>query len=249
MSIQIHVIPILNDNYTFVISDKSRGQAAVVDPGEFSKVHTFLSQQNLTLTHIIITHHHSDHIGGVSQLVNKYQPKVYAPRELHQHTDIEFLSVQQNDIFDLFEQKVKVLGVEGHTLGHVAYEISSLNSIFVGDVLFGLGCGRIFEGDYEMTFNSINKIKRLSENYKVYCAHEYTKINIEFVEKLLNENMGCACPNRQDFKNYIEEYQTKMQLYGRSVPLSLKSELKVNPFLLVKTCDQFEKIRKLRNKF
>ena len=249
MSIQVHVLPILSDNYVFAITDSISGKAAVVDPGEFPTVEEFLVKQKLELTDIFITHQHSDHIGGVSDLVTKYRPKVYAPVQVHKHLNVECRRVNEGDVLNLFGLSVGVLNVEGHTLGHVAYDFSELKSVFVGDVLFGLGCGRIFEGDYEMTFNSLKKIKALPEEYKVYCAHEYTKMNMEFVKKLMSERLVDSCPGPEDFQQYEMEFAEQIKSIGRSVPLALRRELKVNPFLLAPTCDEFAKVRMLRNSF
>ncbi len=244
---RVELIPIFEDNYVFVIIDESNHSAVVVDPGEAAAVIEFLERSQLSLKAILLTHHHSDHIGGLTELLEFQAAPVYAP--LKNKNSIRNANyVQQGDVLDLESFHFQVISLPGHTRGHVAYWSPDRKWLFSGDVLFGLGCGRLFEGTYEEAFESLNKIKALPPETLVYCAHEYTEENLNFCKLLTRLDNSPITGDDEDLVLYENELLGKRELNLPSVPLKLGIEMKVNPFLLAKDVEQFRYLRDLRNK-
>ena len=192
-ALEILPIPAFEDNYIWLIHD---GQAAiVVDPGDASPVTSTLSQLNLALKAILITHHHADHIGGVTQLQALYPNAItYAPST--ETYDFHHQGLKENDQINIYFSRInfylsfQVIDVKGHTLGHIAYYLADQATpiLFCGDTLFGAGCGRLFEGTPEDMLRSLKKLANLPENTMIYCTHEYTEKNIAFALSLEPNN-------------------------------------------------------------
>jgi len=212
-------IPAFEDNYIWLIENGS--QATVVDPGDHTPVISFLRKRGLELTNILITHHHSDHIGGVNALIHEFAPQVFAPEKEQYH--FPHLSVSDQQIIHIADLNIsfEVMDVGGHTLGHVAYY--GANSLFCGDTLFGGGCGRLFEGTPVQMFNSLQKIAKLPPSTAVYCAHEYTEHNLQFAKSVEKNNLHLLERIRQARMTRAAGFPT--------IPSSIKLELATNPFL------------------
>lgn len=216
----ILAIPALNDNYIWTIVHPSKRTAIVIDPGDSKPILKVLEQKGLTLTAILLTHHHWDHTNGIFSLLNKYPVLVYGPCEHiplcnHHVKDGDQISLQSTDL------SFTVLSVPGHTLGHVAYY--GHQSIFTGDTLFAGGCGRLFEGSPTQLYNSLLKLTALPSNTRLYCGHEYTKKNLEFAHVVE--------PNNITLKKRIIETQQVLDKKLPTLPSNLKLELDTNPFL------------------
>ena len=225
-------IPILNDNYIWtIIHDK---MTVVIDPGLSDPVLKYHHENNLDLTSILITHHHHDHIGGVNEITNQFNVPVYAP--YHKKFNFKYHQVQENTKIQLFDNKLElsVIEVPGHTLEHIIYHGNEL--LFCGDTLFSFGCGRIFEGSFGQMYDSLKKIKSIDPNSKVYCTHEYTLKNLEFLKYYFKDN---------------EFYKNKHQDLSKSMitlPSLLKDELESNPFLN-SSFEEFKKLREAKDLF
>ena len=225
-------IPILNDNYIWtIIQDK---KTVVIDPGLSEPVLTYHKENNLELSSILVTHHHNDHIGGIKDIINKYNVPVYAP--FHKKFAFKYYQVRENSKIHLFNNTLEltVMEVPGHTLEHIIYHGNKF--LFCGDTLFSFGCGRIFEGSFEQMYNSLQKIKSIDPNSKVYCTHEYTLKNLEFLMHY--------------FKNNVF-YENTHQVLSKSLitlPSLLKDELELNPFLN-SSFEEFRKLRKAKDLF
>lgn len=227
--LQIIPIPAFKDNYIWLAHNGSH--ALIVDPGDAAPVIACLQQLNLTLTSILITHHHADHIGGVAALIAAYADiTVYAPK-LEQYA-FQHINVAEPDTIELSELnlKLKVLDLPGHTLGHIAYytDENSNNSpahnyLFCGDTLFGAGCGRLFEGTPKQMLASLQKLAQLPLATQVYCTHEYTLHNINFALSLEPNNL--ALLQRQQATIALRQKQQA------SLPSTIGLELASNPFL------------------
>lgn len=221
--LHIKSIPAFNDNYIWLIQNDDQ-RCAVVDPGDAKPVLAYLKQHNLQLEAILITHHHHDHIGGVPDLVYHYPGiDVVGPKQ----EPIPTLThpVEAGDQIELFDERFLVLGLEGHTLGHVGYVGDG--KLFCGDTLFSAGCGRVFEGTMEQMYDSLNKIAALSEDTEVYSAHEYTASNIAFAMAVE--------PDNEQLSRYRDEV---IRLRGQekpTLPTTIRREKWINPFL---RCDQ-----------
>ncbi|NQY42492.1 MAG: hydroxyacylglutathione hydrolase, partial [Legionellales bacterium] len=181
------IIPIhaLKDNFVWTIKKHNDSSCICIDPGEASPVINFLEENNLNLDSILITHHHFDHTGGIDELYKKYRPKIYVPSiSIYPKA----ILVKEEDAVIVNDLTFKVLNTPGHTLDHVIYVLDK--NIFTGDTLFSGGCGRIFEGTYEMMYQSLQKICAFPNEYKIFCGHEYTKENLEFALTIDEKNVA-----------------------------------------------------------
>ena len=225
-------IPILNDNYIWTIIHGKK--TVVIDPGLSDPVLKYHQKYNLELTAILITHHHHDHIGGLDGIINQHNVPVYAP--YHEKFNFKYHQVQENSKIQLFDNTLEfsVIEVPGHTLEHIIYHGNQL--LFCGDTLFSFGCGRIFEGTYRQMYDSLRKFKSIDPDSKVYCTHEYTLKNLEFLKNYFKDNTF---------------YEKKYQNLSKSMitlPSLLKDELKSNPFLN-SSYDEFKKLREAKDLF
>ena len=171
----IKIIQCLQDNYSYLIIDEKKNIACVIDPSEANPIINYLENNKIELKFILNTHHHYDHVGGNLELKKKYGAKVVGysgDKERIPGIDI-LVNDQENWVYEKF--KAKIIHIPGHTLGHICFYFHKEDSVFTGDTLFSLGCGRIFEGTYSQMFSSLMKLKSLPQNTKVYCGHEYTK--------------------------------------------------------------------------
>ena len=176
---KIQIIPCLQDNYSYLIIDEENNIACVVDPSEADPIIEYLENTKIKLKFILNTHHHYDHVGGNQKLKEKYGASVIGYKgDKERIPEIDILvNDQETWIYKNFE--AKIIHIPGHTLGHICFYFYKEESVFTGDTLFSLGCGRIFEGTYSQMFNSLMKLKELPKNTKVFCGHEYTyKIQI-----------------------------------------------------------------------
>ena len=220
-------IPCLTDNYAYIINDVNSKKVGVIDPSEASPVISFLKKQNLKLNYILNTHHHFDHIGGNVELKKKYNAKVIGfDADKHRIPEID-ITLKDNEKWTFGNSLVKILHIPGHTLGHICFFFEKEKIAFTGDTLFSLGCGRIFEGDHEQMLMSLNKIKKLPKDTKIYCGHEYTYKNAEFCIKYDYDNI--------DLKKKFEKVKKLRSSNLPSLPTNLEDELKSNIFL---RCDQ-----------
>ncbi|QOJ23683.1 MAG: hydroxyacylglutathione hydrolase [Gammaproteobacteria bacterium] len=224
--LNIYPLPAFRDNYIWVIHN--RDYAAVIDPGTASPVIDYLQSEKLQLCAILITHHHSDHTGGITELTQLFNVPVYGPgnEPIKEVTHPQ----RENDQIKLAEiaLTLSVLDIPGHTRGHIAYYGSKpFAMVFCGDTLFSCGCGRIFEGNAVQMYQSLQKLCQLPDDTRVYCTHEYTLSNIRFARKVDPEN-----------RELIELEITARQLRQQNLPTlptTIHLEKAVNPFL---RCDQ-----------
>ena len=253
--LDISIIKCLSDNYSYLIRDKKTNLVGVVDPSEFNAVDSKISKTYKKLDFILNTHHHDDHVGGNMDLKKKYNSKIVCSS--YDESRIPGVDVKKSDgdRFSLGETDFKIIHIPGHTLGHIAFYSEKTNVIFVGDTLFSLGCGRIFEGTFEQMFASLEKIKNLSKNAMVYCGHEYTNKNGQFCISIDKENIK--------LRGRIEDAKSKTQKKLPTIPTTLGEELETNIFF---RCDNkkiksnlkmdnasklevFTKLRNLKDKF
>ncbi|MDQ6973266.1 MAG: hydroxyacylglutathione hydrolase, partial [Mariprofundaceae bacterium] len=175
---QIHQLPALNDNYIYLLEAKESHILAVIDPADASIVNQACKQLNKPLTHILNTHHHWDHTDGNKPLKQYWDCIVVGVAHDAERIPCIDVKVSPEQPFQLDHLAVDILDVGGHTLGHIAYVFD--DALFCGDALFGAGCGRIFEGTFEQTWQSLQRLAQLDDDTKVYCAHEYTLPNLRF---------------------------------------------------------------------
>ena len=185
---KVITIPILSDNYSYLIIDKSKRSCSAIDPASPEEIMPYLEKNKLYLKNILNTHYHSDHTGGNLELKKKYKCKVFGPeKEKNQIPGIDIV-LKENDTVELEDYKAKIIETPGHTAGHIIYWFDKENIVFTGDTLFVLGCGRLFEGTPEIMWNSLLKIRNLPKETLIYCGHEYTKSNADFALTIEKNN-------------------------------------------------------------
>jgi len=214
---EISLIPAFKDNYIWLLTQDSR--AFVVDPGDAAPVLAKLETEGLRLEGILITHHHADHQGGVAALKARYKTEVFAPAEESITGCTHPLSGGES--IEVLGEIVDVMAIPGHTLGHIAYHAPS--ALFCGDTLFGAGCGRLFEGTPEQMSASLDSIASLPDETRIYCAHEYTEVNLRFALAVEPENPAVL--------QRIVKVAALRAAGLASMPSMLADEKATNPFL------------------
>ena len=219
MPLVVHAIPAFTDNYIWLFYQSGDHNAYIVDPGDAKPVLDTLEKLNLSLAGIIVTHHHPDHVGGIDQLLKKYQIPVYGPEGIPQITHI----LKDGDSLKLDHVSFDVLAVPGHTLDHIAYFSATEPLVFCGDTLFAGGCGRLFEGTPEQMWHSLSRLATLPSETLVYCTHEYTEANLKFALAVEPEN--------KTLQQRALQVQLQRQQSQPTVPSTIAIELSSNPFL------------------
>ena len=240
-NIKIEIIPCLQDNYSYLIIDKDKNDACVVDPSEAKPVINFIEKENINLKYILNTHHHFDHIGGNKELKQKYNSIVVGYKNDSKRIPEISVMVEDNQIWKADNFEAKIIHIPGHTTGHIGFYFYNEKVIFTGDTLFSLGCGRIFEGTYEEMFESLSKIKNLPDDTKIYCGHEYTLQNSNFCIKHDPQNLN--------LQSKITNIKEKLDNNTPTIPSTLKDEKECNIFLRAKNVDSFSKLRDLKDNF
>ena len=238
---KIKIIPCLQDNYSYLIINEENNTACVIDPSEADPIINYLENNKIKLNFILNTHHHYDHVGGNKILKEKYGARVIGykgDKERIPEIDI-LLNDQETWIHDNFE--AKIIYIPGHTLGHICFYFYKEKSVFTGDTLFSLGCGRIFEGTYSQMFNSLMKLKELPQDTNIYCGHEYTKKNSDFCLTHDKDN--------KNLKAKIEDINIKLKSSLPTIPSTIKDELECNIFLRSNNIETFSKLRDLKDNF
>jgi hydroxyacylglutathione hydrolase len=229
MPIEIHQFPCLRDNYGFLVHDAASGATASIDTPEAARILAEADKRGWRITHILNTHHHMDHAGGNLEIKAKTGCTIIGPRaEAAKIPGID-QAVGEGDVVKLGESAARVFDVPGHTAGHIAYWFQDDNAAFVGDTLFALGCGRVFEGTFDQMWASLSKLMALPPQTKIYCAHEYTQSNARFALTVEPHNEALRARAKR-----IDEARAKGEW---TVPSTIALELETNPFLRAKSAD------------
>ena len=219
----IEIIHCLNDNYSYLIKDNQTNTVAIIDPSEFGPCEKKIDQKYKKLDFILVTHHHFDHVGGNTELKKKYGSKILGfEKDKKRIPGIDILLKDGQD-FKIGNLDFKTIFIPGHTSGHIAFYFKKEKVVFTGDTLFSLGCGRVFEGTIKQMFESLNKIKSLPGDTKVYCGHEYTKNNLEFCLKFN--------PGNNYLKDKEKFIETSIREKKPTIPSTIKDEIQTNIFL------------------
>ena len=223
MAAEIRTFACLSDNFGYLIHDNETKATASIDAPEAAPIIAVLEREGWTLTDILITHHHHDHVGGVAELKEEYNCRVVAPNDkTTKIVDVD-LRVGHGDIIKVGNLTARVLETPGHTLDHISYVFDSEKALFAADTLFSIGCGRVFEGNYPMMWDSLLKLRALPDDFKLYCGHEYTASNVKFAMTVEPDNPA--------LKARAEEV-TRLRAANRpTIPVSLGEEKQANVFL------------------
>ena len=238
---KVEVIPCLQDNYSYLIIDKINNTACVVDPSEAKPIINFVEKESINLKYILNTHHHFDHVGGNKDLKKKYNSVVIGYKDDSSRIPEIDILLEDNQIWKAGNFEAKIMHIPGHTTGHICFHFSKEKLLFTGDTLFSLGCGKLFEGTYEDMFRSLDKIKKLPQDTKIYCGHEYTLQNSKFCIEYDPENIN--------LKNKIKEIKKKLENGLPTIPSILQDEMECNIFLRAKNVESFSKLRDLKDNF
>ena len=195
---KVEIIKCLEDNYSYLIIDKNNNNACVVDPSEAKPIINFIQNNNINLNFILNTHHHYDHVGGNNDLKKRYGSKIVGFKDDKDRIPKIDILVEDNQIWTYEDFESKIFHIPGHTSGHICFYFEKEKIAFTGDTLFSLGCGRIFEGTYKQMFESLNKLKKLPLDTKIYCGHEYTLKNSIFCKKYEENNENLKKKNYQN---------------------------------------------------
>jgi len=221
--LEIHQFEAFSDNYGYLIHDDAAGVTAAIDTPDAPKILGALEKTGWTLTHILNTHHHPDHAGGNKELKAKFGCEIIGPQGEADKIPGLDRAVGEGDMVEFGTHKARVMDVPGHTLGHIAYYFGDDGAAFVGDALFALGCGRVFEGTPPQMWNSLKKLSQLPPATTVYCAHEYTQSNARFAETIETSN--------DELRARVKEIDALRARGQRTVPTTIEMELATNPFL------------------
>ncbi|MEM7768142.1 MAG: hydroxyacylglutathione hydrolase [Pseudomonadota bacterium] len=221
--LEIHQFPCLNDNYGFLAHDTESGETAAIDTPDADRYLAEAAARGWSISQIWNTHWHPDHAGGNARIKDETGCLIVGPQgEAPKIPGID-RAVGGGDTVTLGSLEADVIDVPGHTLGHIAYHLPLAQTAFVGDALFALGCGRVFEGDMAMMWKSLTRLKALPAETVVYCAHEYTQANARFAETVEPGNAALMA--------YVNEIDTKRAAGEWTVPTTIGQELATNPFL------------------
>jgi hydroxyacylglutathione hydrolase len=253
--LEILQIPVLTDNYIYLIHESDSGATAAVDPALAPPVLDALKEKKWQLTHILNTHHHWDHVGGNVELKEQTGCTIIASQYDRERIPGIDLTVTEGDTIALGGQQASILETPGHTLGHIVYYFADEQLLFCGDTLFVMGCGRLFEGTAALMFQSLNKLKQLPAATKVYCTHEYTQTNGRFALSVE--------PGNQELQKTMHKVDQLRAENRPTVPSTIAQELNTNPFFRsdslrlqqtikltgVPLVDIFAKTRMMKDKF
>ena len=223
MAAEIRAFTCLSDNFGYLIHDPATKATASIDAPEAAPIIRTLEQEGWTLTDILVTHHHHDHVGGVAELKQKYGCRVVAPHDKTAKIADVDLRVGNGDVVKIGDLLARVLETPGHTLDHISYVFDADKALFAADTLFSIGCGRVFEGSYPMMWESLLKLRALPDDFRLYCGHEYTASNVKFALNVESDNVALQARAEQ---------VTRLRAAGKpTIPSLLGEEKKANVFL------------------
>jgi len=220
--LETHMFPCLEDNYGYLIHDPESGFTACIDTPEVEPILRALKEKGWQLTHILNTHHHFDHAGGNLELKEKTDCIIVGARSDAKRIPGIDIQMGGGDTYFFGQHEMSIIETPGHTSGHVAYYFADAGAAFVGDTLFALGCGRLFEGTAEQMWESLQKLRQLPDQTLVYCAHEYTLSNAKFALTI--------DPDNDDLRTRSKEIDKLRQRGKPTIPTTIGLEKRTNPF-------------------
>jgi hydroxyacylglutathione hydrolase len=222
-SLEIRPVPLLQDNYGYLLHDAATGSTGIVDPSEAAPVLAAAAAAGWAITHIINTHHHPDHTGGNLGVKEATGAVLVGPKPDAARIPGLDVGVDEGDRFELGSASAEILFIPGHTRGHIAFWFEGSEALFCGDTLFSLGCGRMFEGTPELMWSSLKKLRALPDATRVFCGHEYTQSNARFAVTVDPQNAA--------LKRRAAEVDRLRAAGHPTIPSSLGEEKAANPFL------------------
>ncbi len=215
--------PARSDNFGVLVHDPASGATAAIDAPDADAVAETAQARGWVISHILVTHHHLDHIKGIPALKASYSCEVIGPEKSAARTGMYNRTVEDGDSFEWAGAEVRVLATPGHTLDHVSYWLPGEKLVFVGDTIFSLGCGRVMEGDHPMMWESIKRLRDLPDDTALYCGHEYTLANARFAVTVDPENAALRARTAE-----VERLRERGEA---TLPTTIAAEKAANPFL------------------
>jgi hydroxyacylglutathione hydrolase len=223
MPLEIVTVPCLSDNYAYLAHDAEAGHTTLVDVPEAKPILAALSARGWTLDQVLITHHHTDHVQGLDEVLAEHDARVVgAKADIHRLPNLDE-QVEEGDTVTIGTENGTVIDVSGHTVGHIAYHFPGAKAVFTADSLMALGCGRVFEGTKPQMWDSLQKLAALPPDTQVYSGHEYTQANAKFALTIDPDN-----PKLQERAEKIKQMRSRGE---PTVPSLLAEEKATNPFL------------------
>lgn len=241
MSLQVVGIPVLNDNYVWLMHDKVADETVVIDPAVAEPVLAAASERGWAITQIWNTHWHPDHVGGNAAIKAATGCTVTGPAAEAAKIDTLDVTVKEGDMTMIGGLHAEVWDVPAHTAGHIAYYLPSAGIIFVGDTLFAMGCGRLFEGTAAQMFTNMQRLAMLEGETKVYCAHEYTLSNAKFALHV--------DPDNRELVHRAANVEAMRARSEPTVPTTIALERATNPFMRAKDVDDLARLRAAKDSF
>jgi len=223
MTLEIHAVPVLTDNYVYLLREPEADAVAAVDPSVAAPVLAALERLGWRLTHILNTHHHWDHTGGNLELKAHTGCTIVGPKADAARIPGIDVALAEGERYRFGAETAEVFDIPGHTRGHIAFYFPESKALFCGDTLFSLGCGRLFEGTPAQMWDSLSKLRRLPPDTKIYCGHEYTQSNARFALTI--------DPGNAALRARAKEAAALREKNLPTVPAVMASECAANPFL------------------
>ena len=238
--LKVSAVPVLSDNYVWLITDPDTGETAAVDPSVTEPVLEAVATEGLRLTQILNTHWHPDHTGGNQGIKAATGAPITAPAEARKVSSVDRI-VSEGDRVTVSGAEAIVWDIPAHTAGHVAYYFEDEGMIFVGDTMFAMGCGRLFEGTAEQMYSNMQRIAALPDDVRIYCGHEYTLANARFALH--------AEPENQDVARRLEQVSAMRERGEVTLPTTVAEERATNPFVRASDVEEFARLRSEKDSF
>ena len=239
MTLTVRRVPMLSDNYAWLLKDEASGATGFVDPADEAAASAAVREAGGRLDFVLLTHHHDDHTAGAAGLARGFGARIVGNRADRRRLPKLDVELAEGDDFALGGAHARIIDTPGHTVGHVAYAFEADRALFCGDTLFSLGCGRLFEGTPAQMFASLGKLAALDPETLVYCGHEYTASNARFALS--------ADPENPALRERAAEVE-RLRAEGRpTIPVALASELACNPFLRAKDAEELGRLRRAKD--
>jgi hydroxyacylglutathione hydrolase len=236
---EIIAVPAFTDNYIWIVHDEESGETAVVDPGDASPALAECERRGWTITQVWNTHHHWDHTGGNAKIKEATGALVSAPAA--EEIRVRDVGLSEGSELRIGNHLGRVIEIPGHTLGHVALVFDDPRMAFVGDTLFAMGCGRLFEGTAQQMHHSLQRIADLPGDTALYCGHEYTLANARFAEHAEPENEAIAVR--------YERVRAQRERNEITLPTTVSQERETNPFVRATNWEEFARLRAEKDSF
>lgn len=241
MTITVVGVPVLNDNYVWLMHEEVTGETVVIDPAVAAPVLEAANARGWAISQIWNTHWHPDHVGGNAEIKAATGCRITGPAGEAAKIDTLDVQVRGNDIATIGGLRAEVWDVPAHTAGHIAYYLPSAGVIFVGDTLFAMGCGRLFEGTAAQMYDNMQRFAALDGATKAYCAHEYTLSNAKFAAAME--------PDNADIAARMAEVTAMRERGEPTVPTTIAQERATNPFMRAGNVEEMARLRSAKDSF